>query len=115
MIDGRIVAIGLAITSGLIYVRAFENEFFKDIILVTIPAVVGLFAIKWVPNEWQQYRFKVSLKKEILDLFESSVKRGFVAQDTISRQLGHHYANSEDPIDSTTSTALFVSNSSSFS
>ncbi len=98
MIDSRIVAIGLAITSGLIYVRAFENEFFKDIILVTIPAVVGLFAIKWVPNEWQQYRFKVSLKKEILDMFAKSVKKSLVVHDIAHQQLVKRYSTFEHPI-----------------
>lgn len=96
--DGRIVAIGLAITSGLIFVRAFENEFFKDIILVAIPAVIGLFAIKRVPNEWQKYRFKVSLKKEILDMFAKSVKKSFVVHDIAHQQLVKRYSTFEHPI-----------------
>lgn len=96
--DGRIVAIGLAVTSGLIYIRAFENEFFKDIILVAIPAVIGLFAIKRIPNEWQRYRFRVSLKKEILDMFAKSVKQSFVVHDTAHQQLVKRYSTFEHPI-----------------
>ncbi|MCV0430472.1 hypothetical protein [Nitrosopumilus sp.] len=102
MIDGKIISLALAITSGLVYTRVFENEFFKDIILVAIPAIIGLFAVKRVPNEWQQYRFKVALKKEIIDTFVKSVKKSFVVHDTAHIQLVQHYSVSEQPIDPTT-------------
>ena len=52
--DGRIIAIGLAITFGLIYTRVFENEFFENIIIIAIPSVIGLFTTKWISNSWQR-------------------------------------------------------------
>ena len=102
MMDGRIIAIGLAVTSGLVYTRTFENEFFKDIILIAIPVIIGLFVAKLVPNEWQQYRFKVSLKKEIFDLYVKSVKKSLVVLDTAHIQLTQHYSVSEQSIDPNT-------------
>ena len=100
--NGKIIALALAVTSGLVYTRVFENEFFKDIILIAIPVIIGLFAVKYIPNEWQQYRFKVSLKKEIIDTFVKSVKKDFVIQDTAHIQLVQHYSVSEQSIDPNT-------------
>jgi len=71
-VDGRIIAIGLVMTAGLVYTRVFENEFFKDIILISIPTVIGLFVSKYAPSQWQKYRQKISMKRELINLFSES-------------------------------------------
>lgn len=70
--DGKIIAIGLAITFGLIYVRVFENEFFKDIIQIAIPSVIGLFTTKWISTSWQRRKETNEIKKKIIDEYTQS-------------------------------------------
>jgi len=91
--DTRIIALGLAIISGLIYTRIFENEFFKDIMLIAIPSILGLLGSKWITNLWQIKKTKIEMKKEVLKNFQKSSKKIFVLMDTFALTVLDHYAD----------------------
>lgn len=90
--DTRIVAIGLAVAAGLVYVRAFENEFFKDIIMIAIPSLIVLFASNWVSNQWQIRKAKIANKKELLNGYVNSIKRPIMLIDMFVYQVQMSYS-----------------------
>lgn len=94
--DTRIIALVLAVVSGLIYTRIFENEFFKDIMLIAIPSILVLLGSKWITNLWQIKKTKIEMKKEVLKNFQKSSKRIFVLMDTFTLTMLDHYADYHD-------------------
>jgi len=72
--DTKIIALGLAIIAGLVYTRVFENEFFKDLILVGIPVIVGSILAPTITRKWQTRSAKIKIKKEILESFAKSAQ-----------------------------------------
>jgi len=72
--DTKIVAIGLAAIAGLTYTRVFENEFFKDLILIGIPVLMGSILAPYISRSWQTRSAKIKIKKEILESFAKSAQ-----------------------------------------
>lgn len=91
--DSRFLGIALAITFALIYVRIFENNFFEQIIIISIPSILGLFGSKWIANSWQIHKDKIKMKEDVLLGFDNSAKNVFNIQENFVIKLITKYGS----------------------
>lgn len=69
----------------------FDYEFFKDIIIVFIPVVAGIFSSKLIVNSWQIRKEQLKLQKEISEALEKSISKSLVVMDNFVRVVNHAY------------------------
>ncbi len=108
--DGRIIAIGLAITFGLIYTRIFENEFFENIIIIAIPSVIGLFTATWASNSWQRRKETNEIKKKIIDEFMQGFENEYSMLGEFTGMLYNKYFDYSDYKETTKNIITFEHN-----
>lgn len=51
-----------------------NDDFYVQILLITIPSILGVMATKWVVNDWQIRNDLLKTKKEILAEYDKSTK-----------------------------------------
>jgi hypothetical protein len=52
-----------------------DYEFLKNVILILIPTVIGIISSKFIINSWQMRKEKFTIKKEILQEFDSTIPK----------------------------------------
>jgi len=69
----------------------FDYEFFKEIILVLIPVIIGAMTARIVTNRWQIRNEKSKIKRKILEEFTDSIKKCGELLNVLYLNIGEKY------------------------
>ena len=53
------------------------TEIVRDVIIVLIPTLIGVFTSKWITNSWQQRKEETEIKRKILEQMDESYHKSY--------------------------------------
>ncbi len=89
--NNRIILLAVAVILALVYTRIFENTFFKEIILVGIPTVIGVYTTKSIYDSWQKRKDAGAIKRRILEEYAQSFGNEYSMLGEFARMIYNKY------------------------
>jgi len=88
--------------------KFFEADFYKEILLVLIPSMIGLITAKWVSNSWQQRKERNEIRKNTITEFTESFAKKYSMVGEFIGLLHNNYIDPALTIQNPNGTIKFV-------
>lgn len=69
----------------------FDYDFAKQMILVILPVIGGIFTSKWITNSWQARKESMEIKRKILELMDESYHKYYSLIANFGNQIYRAY------------------------